>query len=220
MALYRDSTEISSYRWLPLVLVGFVALAGYFGPWTPHRATALWVTGLDLGEYVKFIPQVMSGQVAIRREIFYLPLLAGSIQASLLASRRSLPHWSRLVFGLSAIPLALAMLPPAWSPGALLQPEFHLQVIAIALCLVLVPGTIITRYFPDRLVMTLIALLAVTAAVAPAWGYLQVQPAIEALYSHPLQPGWGFWSALVGFFSVAFLSIAAVFARRQQRSHL
>ena len=51
----------------------------------------------------------------MRREFFYLPLFAGSLIASLLASRRTLPRWLRVLLGLGAIPLALAMLPPAWT---------------------------------------------------------------------------------------------------------
>ena len=48
------------------------------------------ITGLDLAEYVKFLPQVASGEIAVRREIFYFPLLAASLSASLLANRREL----------------------------------------------------------------------------------------------------------------------------------
>ncbi len=206
----------ASPRWLPLILAGFLGLVGYFGPWTPHRAAGLVVTGLDLGEYVKFIPQVMSGQVSLHREIFYLPLLAGSLTASLIASRRALPWWGRVGLGLSAIPLALAMLPPAWTPGTMLQPEFRLQAIAILLCLVMVPGILITRYLPDRLILAIIGLLAVAAAVAPAWGYWHVRGDMEELYRHPLAPGWGFWLGIGGFLLLAFLAVAGIFAQRKR----
>jgi uncharacterized membrane protein YidH (DUF202 family) len=197
-----------------LILAGFLGLVGYFGPWTPHRAAGLVVTGLDLGEYVKFIPQVMSGQISLHREIFYLPLLAGSLTASLIASRRTLPAWGRFSLDLGAIPLALAMLPPAWIPGTLLQPEFRLQAIAIVLCLAMVPGVLVTRYLPDRLILAVIGLLAVAASVVPAWGYWHVRGAMEGLYRHPLAFGWGFWVGFGGFLLLAFLAVAGIFMRR------
>ena len=159
-----------------------------------HRAVGLIVSGLDLGEYVKFIPQVLSGQIAVQREIFYLPLFAGSLIASLLASRRTLPRWLRILLGLAAIPLALAMLPPAWSPAVLRLPEFRLQTAAMIFCLLMAPAVIVTRHLPDRLVLVLIAALAIPAAILPAWGFLQVRPAVAGLYRQPLNLGWGFWA--------------------------
>lgn len=203
--------------WLPIMAGAGLGLAGYFGPWVAHRAAGLAITGLDLGEYVKFIPQVISGQIAIRREIFYWPLCAGSLIASLLASRRALPGWLRLLLALGAVPLALAMLPPAWGPAVLVLPEFRLQCIALLLCLVMAPAIAVTRFFPDRLILGLIALLAIPAAVLPAWSFLQVKPAIETLYRQPLRPGWGFWAGVSGFLFVSFWAIAQMLIRPVQR---
>jgi hypothetical protein len=204
--------------WLPLIAAGLVGLAGYFGPWVAHRASGLIVSGLDLGEYVKFIPQVLSDQTAVRREVFYLPLFAGSLMASLLASRRALPRWLRILLGLGAIPLALTLLPPAWSPAVLRLPEFRPQTAALFFCLLMVPAVVVTRYLPDRLVLVLIAALAIPAAVLPAWGFLEVRPAMAGLYRQPLRLGWGFWAELLGFLFVAFWAIAAALTRAAPRS--
>ena len=209
----HTTKNTSGLRWLPLILAGLVGLAGYFGPWVPHRAAGLVLTGLDLGEYVKFIPQVASGQIAIRREAFYLPLLAASLSASLLAGRRDLPHWARILLALGAIPLALSMLPPAWSPAILRQPEFRFQVIAIATCLVMIPAIFLTRYLPNRLVLSLIAMLALAAAILPVWSFLQVHPAIEKLYYHPLRLGWGFWACLGGNLGTALVAVEEMMTR-------
>jgi len=217
MLPHRLSQPAAGTRWLPLIAAGLLGLAGYFGPWVPHRAAGLMVSGLDLGEYVKFIPQVMSGQLALRREIFYLPLFAGSLIASLIAGRRALPRWLRVLLGLAAIPLALAMLPPAWSPATLRLPEFRLQTAALIFCLAMVPAIVLTRYLPDRLVLVLIAALAIPAAILPAWGFLEVRSAIVALYRQPLLLGWGFWAELIGFLFLAFWAIAQALTRPAQR---
>lgn len=207
-------------RWLPLSLALLIALIGYFGAWWPHRAAGLVITGLDLAEYVKFIPQVASGQIALRREIFYLPLLAASLTAGWLATRRELPRGIRAGLALAAIPLALAMLPPAWSPGRLRLPEFRLQSAAIVLCLANLLLLPLLRHLPNRLVLALIALFGV-ASLAAAWGYLQVCPAIAELYRADLALGWGFWANLVGQLATALLAVVELLrpfdARRAQQ---
>ena len=204
----RQTQRTRRIRWLAISLAGLIGLLGYYGPWVPHKAAGLIVIGLDLAEYVKFIPEFASGKIAFRREIFYLPLFAASVGASLLASRRVLPTWTRWLIALLATPLALAMLPPAWSPGILLQPEFRLQTVAIAFCLLLVPSALLLRGVPDRPILVVIALLSLAAAIAPAWGYVQIHAAIEALYRQPLALGWGFWAGAGGFLAAAFIAIA------------
>lgn len=213
----RTPRQLTGRVWLPILAAGLVGLAGYFGPWVAHRANGLTVSGLDLGEYVKFIPQVLTGQIAVRREIFYLPLFAGSLTTSLIASRRTLPTALRVLLGLAAIPLALAMLPPAWSPVTLRLPEFRLQIAALLFCLLMVPAIVVTRFLPDRLVLVLIAALAVPAAILPSWGFLQVHTAVTELYRQPLRLGWGFWAGLIGFLFVAFWAIAAALTRAARR---
>lgn len=184
-----------------------VGLVGYFGPWLPHRAAGLVITGLDLAEYVKFLPQVASGQIEIRRELFYLPLLAGSIGACLLAGRRGLSPAERVVAGVMAGPIALAMLPPAWGPSTLLLPEFRLQVIAIALCWALLPGLALTHRLPDRAILAILAILSAIAGVLPAWGFWQVRPAILDLYRAAWPWGWGAWATVLGYLGASVIAL-------------
>lgn len=200
-------------RWVVLGLLLGTGVIGYYGPWVPHKAAGLVVIGLDLAEYVKFLPDVIAGRVALMRELFYLPLFAASASAALLAGRRSLPRWSRVMLGLISLPLAAAMLPPAWSPAVLLQPEFRLQVIAIIACWLLVPAALLTRYLPNRLILIIVLLLSLAAAIVPAWGFLQVHPGIEALYRRPLPWGWGFVVGTTGFLAAALFACAETLHR-------
>ncbi len=194
-------------RWLLLLAAAGAALAGYFGPWIPHPAAGLVVTGLDLAEYVKFIPEVMSGQIALQREAFYTPLMAGSLMASLFAGRRALPRPLRGVLLLAAAVLALAMLPPAWSPAVLRLPEFRIQTVAILVCLAAIPLAALTRFLPDRLILGVAGVLAVLAGTWPAFGFLRVKPAIETIYNAGLALGWGFWAAAGGWLAAAILAL-------------
>lgn len=204
-------------RWLPVVVTLVVALTGYFGPWVGHRAVGLNILGVDLAEYVKFLPAYRAGQLDLLRESFYAPLAAGSLIAGLVASRRVLPLAARWLAGAAAIPLALAMLPPAWSPAVLLMPEFRIQVVAIAACigaLLLLP---LTRILPHAVVLLLVALLALVAAVWPAAAFLLLPSPVGELYAAPVRPGWGFWLCGTGFLLTAFTAILGIIHRRPPR---
>jgi len=211
-------TRVPQYpRWYPVIGALVAALAGYFGPWIWHRATGLVVTGVDLAEYVKFLPPMRAGQIDMLRESFYAPLAMGSLIAGLVASRRVLPLWLRWLAGISVIPLALAMLPPAWSPGVLAMPEFRLQVIALVACIAALSLLLVTRLFPDAITLPVVALLALIAAIWPAANFLAVLAPIEALYLTAIRPGWGFWVSTVGFLLVAVLSTHALLPRRRRQ---
>jgi uncharacterized membrane protein YidH (DUF202 family) len=211
------SGDARTPRCLLILLAAATGLAGYYGPWVAHRVAGLVIMGLDLAEYVKFLPQVLSGPAAIQREIFYLPLFAASVTASLFASRRCVPTWLRWALAFLAAPLALAMLPPAWSPGLLRMEEFRIQVLAIAVCLLLIPGVVLTRYLPDWLILLIVAFLALLAAIGPTWAFLQVRAAVDQVYRRPPAVGWGFWSSLVGFLGAAFLAIAELLRPESRR---
>ena len=204
-------------KWWPVLLCFAAALVGYFGAWVWHRAAGLVISGVDLAEYVKFLPAYRGGEIRVLRESFYAPLAAGSLIAGLIAGRRILPLWLRWVFGLLAIPLALAMLPPAWSPAVLALPEFRLQVVLIAVCILALILLLVTRFLPDWLVLLLIAPLALIAAIWPLSSFLPLLPPIEALYRSPVRPGWGFWVSTLGFFLMAFFAVFGAIPRRPRR---
>lgn len=200
-------TIYTARRCLLLLALAALGLAGYFGPWAAHRAAGLVVTGLDLAELVKFLPEVMSGQIPLLREAFYAPLAAGSLAAALLASRRTPGRLLRVLLLLAAAALALAQLPPAWSPASLQQPEFRIQVFAIAACLLAIPFMPLLRLAPDRPVLAVLAAAALIAALWPAWSFWQVRPAIAAAYNTAPPIGWGFVACLIGQAGFAFASL-------------
>jgi hypothetical protein len=194
-----------------------MALAGYFGAWVWRHAAGLVVTGVDLAEYVKFLPPYRAGQLNLLRESFYMPLVSASLTAGLVASRRVLPLWLRWVSGFVAIPLALAMLPPAWSPGLLTLPEFRLQTVVMAACIACLLLLPVTRFLPDAVVLLLIALLALAAAIWPVSSFLPLLPPIEDLYRQPVRPGWGFWLSSLGFLLTSLVAIVGIVPRRPRR---
>ena len=216
----RDALQ----RWLRspsfatcLILLGWLLIVlGYWGPWAPASAAGLRVLGLDLAEYVKFIAEVRSGQMVLTREVFYLPLLGLSLSLSLLAHRPELrlPGLACWLLNLLAVPAALAMLPPAWTPGLLTTPEFVKQTAAIAACVAVAALSCpLLRRIPARLAAGLVLLLALLAVFPPLLAFARLSPALDAIYGHELSPGGGTWQMPLGFI---LLSVGAFLAARRR----
>lgn len=186
-----------------LILAGFLVIAaGYWGPWVWAEPAGLRILGLDLAEYVKFIAEVRSGQVRLAREVFYLPLVALSLSLSLLAHRRELrlPRVARWVLNLLAVPVALAMLPPAWTPALLLTQEFIKQTVAIGLCVV---GAVLAyplwRRLPGWLVATALIMLALLATGPMVISFVRLKDPLDAIYGGAIRMGRGPGEMALGF---------------------
>jgi len=199
-----------------LVLALLLALAGYFGPWVAHKAAALVLTGQDMGEFVKFLPTVRSGQLRVVRELFYLPLLAGSLALVLTASNRRLQYSGPLRWLLPglAIPTALSMLPPAWTPQLMMTREFRLQSAAMALCLGCIILSWLLRRAAPVVLESITVVLALLAGSFPVWQFLKVRPALDEVYGRAVTLGWGLWLMPVGFGLVVLVLVLSRVTRR------
>jgi len=175
-----------------------IALAmAVWGAWLPHDVAGLVILGIDLPEFVKFMPEVQSGVISVQRETFFLPLVSLVGTMLLLGTWRRLSLWLRGLLVVRAVPVILAMLPPAWTPWLLKQPEFSNQMrsmAALALALLLSP---LWLRLPERLR----ALLWVVVGLLP-WAalraYVALLPALSELYHQPLTYGAGFYATLAG----------------------
>lgn len=195
--------SLKQIRWiLPLSL--FLTLVGYFGPWVDHNVAGLVVTGLDFGEYVKFLPVVREGTVKLWREGFYAPLVAASTAAILIAYRPALayPGWFRLVLLAIATIAALNLVPPAWTPSRLIEAEFRLQTTSLLLLLLCVGIAPFVALIPARYAAIIMTLLGLTAIIAPAQCFFAVLPAISYLYNEPVIAGWGLWLMLISLLAL------------------
>jgi hypothetical protein len=207
--------------WLPalLVLAGWLLVAwGYWGPWLWSDSVGLRVLGLDLAEYVKFVHEVRTGQVRLVRELFYLPLIGLSLSMSIVAHREEfrVPTALRWTLNLLAIPAALAMLPPAWTPSLLWTPEFSKQTVAILACvgaaLLAYP---VLRRLPMRVAATLVIGLAMAAAVPPIVAFFRLRPALDIIYGRPIIVGYGIWRMALGWILICVGIVLASQAREK-----
>ena len=186
---------------LLLLLSWLLMTLGVWGPWVWAEAAGLRILGLDFSEYVKFVAEVQSGQIALVREVFYLPLVVLSISLSLLAHRRELrvPVALRWLLNLLAVPVALAMLPPAWTPPLLTTPEFLKQTIAIVVCVIAALLSFpLLRRLPGLPVAVTVTVLPGLAAVLSISAFTRLRPALDAIYGHPIVVGPGVWQLAIG----------------------
>lgn len=177
-----------------------LAVAGYFGPWVPHKAAGLVQLGYDLAEYVKFLPEVRAGTLPLWREWFILPAASLSLAISLAVWGRRLGlRWYLAVpFLIADALVALTMLPPAWTPALLLTPEFRVQTGMMIWCLGALVLSPLWRFLPDPMTGLVAAVLQMPAAVGAAVAFLRVKPAVDVVYGTPPPIGWGFVAYLVG----------------------
>jgi hypothetical protein len=195
---------------LPLGWV--LGAVGYYGPWIAHLTVALTLSGVDLGEFVKFLPGVLDGSLPMVRQLFYLPPLAIVVSVALLIGSRRLsyPWLIRLLALLMAVPVSLQLLPPAWSPSSLMTTEFRLQVVALGICWLLLAGFGLWGQLPGWITSSLSVLLSLAAVTLSSWQFLEIKPAIDQVYGiqRPLAPvGWGFFLCLAGLLLVAAGSV-------------
>jgi hypothetical protein len=178
-----------------------VALAGAgWAPWVDREAAALVLTAPDMAEFVKFLPEVRSGALVVQRLCFLAPLFVVLITSPWVISARPLdyPGWLRGLVLAIAVPLALLLLPPVWSPPVLLADEFRPQTAGCILCWGLV---IASRWLPRPSMAVLRVVLPPLWLAAPLlalWQMTGVQAAVSQAYGSPVTPGWGAWAALAG----------------------
>ena len=199
---------------LTILALVFMALA-YWGRWISHPAAGLNILGVDLPEYVKFVPEVRYGVIPINRLLFFGPPLALSAGLILFASMQRRLHIAlRILAGALAAPTALSMLPPAWTPGVLMTPEFRTQTLLI---MALVGGVFLIPLWkaviPDWLrggLFILLALLNIPAIRA----FHALLPALEKLYNKPLAAGPGLLFLYLGMGLMMLAGALMIVGRR------
>ncbi|GAB4543938.1 MAG: hypothetical protein Kow0063_37510 [Anaerolineae bacterium] len=203
-------------RWLLLGGLLLAALGASFAPWVDRPAAALVLTAPDLAEFVKFLPEVRDGSLKVQRLLFLLPLFAATFSLPLVISARSLvyPRLVRQSVLVLVIPLSLTLLPPVWSPGVLLSPEFRLQTAGCLLCLGLGGVSRWLRKIALRPVLLFLALTWLSAPILALWQFRLAQEAIRRVYASPVAPGWGAWATFLGFI---LASLAALLTAKSDR---
>jgi len=193
--------RLEAGRWLVLAGLSLAAVGASVAPWVDRPPAVLVLTAPDMAEFVKFLPEVRAGSLAVERLLFLLLLLVVTLSLPLVMAAPSLayPRRMRWLVLAAVVPLSLTLLPPIWSPAVLLSAEFRLQTVACLLCLGLVAASRWLRGVPLRPLVALLLPLSLAAPALALWQFFVVQEAVARAYAGPIVPGWGLWGTVAGF---------------------
>ncbi len=196
-----------------LLLTG---VGGAFLPWIWRESVALQLTAPGLAEFVKFLPEVRTGQLEIERLFFLLPLFLAMLALPLFAANQELrlPGWLRRLMRLVVVPLSLAALSPVWTPAILIAPEFRLQTGLVLAALGLTAMAPLFKKTPLVLLVGLLILAGIPALLLPVWQFSLIQSGMVAAYHQPVSLGWGWWVTAGGIVLSVVGGIWAAFLKR------
>lgn len=179
---------ITQTRPFPFALI-FVA---YFMVWLPNEAVGLAMQGLEIGEWVKFLPETRNGQVALSRVWFYAPpLTLGAVLALYTANWPS--RWQTWAVRMMAFVMAMLALPSV--PDILQRGRselFRVLLVFLVGVVCLLVGKL------GRFERWGTMILAVVGGVMPFVAYLVFRPIIAQYLTFTPAIGIGVWLNLIG----------------------
>lgn len=188
--------------WLALVAITLILVA-YFLDWIPHPAAGLTLIGLEVGEWIKFLPGMRNvADPVTNRTWFYLPPITAAL--ALLGLTADWPigrlqTWlARAIAGVVAL-LALPQLEVIRDePSA----EWRTRVVWILLVGVaaLLVGLVGKR---ARVVALLWIVVALIGGLLPTIGYVQIRPVIATALQESVGIGVGVWLNLAAHLLLA-----------------
>jgi len=195
-----NNSKLIVCSWLLSLGLFLTGTGGAFLPWIWRAGVALQLTAPGLAEFVKFLPEVRSGQVQIERLFFMLPLFLAMLALPLFATNQTLrvPMWLRWLMRLAVIPLALASLSPVWTPAILVAPEFRLQTLLAATAVGLAVIAPLFKRLPLRILIILLFVGDLASLTLPLWQFSLIQAGVGEAYHQPISLGWGWWFTVGG----------------------
>ena len=194
-------------QWVAPIGIALTFVA-YFMVWMPNQAAALSIIGQELGEWVKFLPEVRTGQVSLGRNWFYAPPLTLAT-ITLLWTRTWPNRWQ--TWAMRAVAFVLCW--PAFPVITLILNEPRSEwMLRVGLIILLGLLTIFVGQLgnlPAQSVLIMVGLCALLGGLMPMLAYWIHRPIIELYLNAPLGIGVGVWANLLGH-----ALLLAAFARK------
>jgi hypothetical protein len=191
-----------------LIPVGFTAiLVAYFLIWLPQPIVGLSFIGLEMGEWVKFLPQVRSGEIIANRNFFYIPPI--TLGMMILAWTVTWPNkrWQTWVVRGLAVAVAFLAFPSVEAIFDEPASEWLLRLILVMLVMLLAVLSPFFKRLPPGILINgpwiMILLLGLTGAIFPTWAYLAIRRPVGDLLRLTIGIGPGVWLNAAGHILLA-----------------
>ena len=193
-------------RWeekgLPLGLT--LILIGYFLPWLSHPTNGLTLIGLDISEWIKFLPQI--GELP-NRNLFYLPPITLGLILVLLSVRLA-QGWRPWALRAVGILVATISFPSIDALRFEAAGEWRLRLFMIAFVVAVAMGSVWLGRLPKRITYGLITLTAMVGLILPTYLFSIILPVVETWLVIDWQVGLGIWFNGIGHLLIGGIALS------------
>jgi hypothetical protein len=205
-----------------LIKLGYtVILLGYFMTWLPHQLAGLSFIGLEIGEWVKFLPQMRSGQISVDRNLFYLPPITLGLFIALWTAGWANRRWRTWATRALAVLVAMLAMPAVEAVLSEGRDQWLARLIMIWFVAIVAILTPLLRRLPDGqgliVAWSATLIIALIGLALPTWAYLAVRPAVVEILSDDVGVGPGLWLNGIGHLLVAVAALAWLLQRHSYR---
>jgi hypothetical protein len=200
-------------RFYPLLWVGFtLILAGYLMVWLPQPVVGLSLIGLEMGEWVKFLPEVQAGLLP-DRNLFYLPPVLLGLMMALWTAGWPNGRWQSWAVRGVAVLVSLLAFPAVEAVRFEPADQWLLRIGLVGLVGVTAVLSGVMDRLPQRIRPLLLLVLAVVGLVLPSWAYLAVRPVIAELFRTDVGIGPGLLLHIAGNLLVVVTGLLSLLQR-------
>ena len=197
---------ISRRVYPPLWLAFTLILAGYLMVWLPQPVVGLSLMGLEMGEWVKFLPQVQAGDLP-DRNFFYLPPITLSLMMIVWTAGWPNRRWQSWAARGLAVLVSLLAFPAVEAIRFEPADQWLLRLLLIAFVILTAFLTPLAHHLPPILSPLLLLVLASLGGLLPVWAYLVMRPVIAQLLRTEIGIGPGIWLTVAGQLLVVLVSL-------------
>jgi hypothetical protein len=217
-------SRVNSDSKIAIILkLGFSSvLLAYFLVWLPQRVAGLSFIGLEIGEWVKFLPGVRAGEYFASRTLFYIPPITLALMILAWTLGWSNHRWQTWATRLLAVIISLLAFPALESirfeASDQWLPRIVLVILVIACSLLAGLATRLREQWITIISASVYLLLGLAGAILPAWTYLVLRPEISVLFGESVGVGPGIWLNAFGNLLVAGVGGYCLYTVTQSRA--
>jgi hypothetical protein len=187
-----------SRRVYPLLWAAFtLMLVGYLMVWLPQPVVGLSLIGLEMGEWVKFLPEVQAGTLP-DRNLFYLPPVLLGLMMAVWTVGWPNGRWQNWIIRGLAVLVSLLAFPAVEAIRFEPSDQWLLRIGLVGLVGVTAVLSGFMARLPQRTLPALLLIFALLSLFLPTWAYLAVRPVIAELLRTEVGFGPGLLLHIVG----------------------